>query len=274
MAVWEMNLGQGLAQGHQIGSPQHSLRQEIRAIVRKRIDGALYHCAQPVGGDAFGERVYRHEPAGAELVSVQRLELRVADDRDVAVVVDFAAEGIGVTGVQLALDERVEPCHLHLAGAVADDGRDHPAILSDEPALDIPHRTDDGHFLAPFKPIDCAELAEVVVTVRQQVEQVAHGQHVELRQLLGVTGSDGRQTGHRRIQAQAGSRRAEGWGRLLMAPQRLVAVALRAETGRPAKTAPAAAAPPPRVSKAPAEATPVRERLGSQTPVGIRPGLW
>ena len=164
--VREVDLGQRLRQRQQPGLAPHLFRQEVGCLGRKRLNRAIEHPAQPLHGNPLGQGIDRRQTAGAELVPVQRLELRIADHRHVAVVVDLPAEGIGVPRVQLALDEGIEPRHLHLARAIPHHGGDQAPIFADDAALEIPDGADDRDFFAPLQTVNGAELAEVVITIR------------------------------------------------------------------------------------------------------------
>jgi len=210
LAVREVNLGQRLCQRQQARRAAHLVGQEVNRLLGPGVDGAAHQLEQPVVRQALGQRVDGHEAARVELVAVERLEVGVAHGHHPAVAVHLAAERVGVNRVELLFDERVEPRHLHLAGPVAHDGGDHLAVVPDGPALDAPDRADDGDFFAPLQPVDGLQLAVVVITVGQQVEQIAHSLDAQPGQLLRKAGADAGQARDGCIQAQAGCGRLAG----------------------------------------------------------------
>jgi len=190
MVVGKVDLRNRLGQGHQAVTFAGCRREEVREVLSPCIECQPDHIAQPAHAQPFGERIDRSQSPGAHQGSIQRLKLGAAHDEAASIAFDFAAERVCLSDAQLFFDPGIEPGHLHLAGAVAHAGRDQFPVTADVARFDVPDRTDDGCLLTELEPVYGAKLAVVVVTMWQEVQEIAHGLHAQLGELMGVGRAD------------------------------------------------------------------------------------
>ena len=138
-------------------------------------------------GQAAGQRVDRHDPAGMEQGGVlgDDLELRVVEGQAAAEVFDLAGHDDLAADRQPAFDEASpEPRGVDAARVVFEPG-DRALDPAAEPGLDahIADRClgrDDRAVPLPDEVAELAHLAQVVIAAREMEEQVADGVEVEL----------------------------------------------------------------------------------------------
>ncbi len=201
LAVREMGLRQRSTDGQQPILLPDRRGDNIRNRVGEGVQGISHDAPQPAGVEALSQRIGGDQPRRVDLQAVQSFEFRGSHLQLPAVALHLAAEGIGPTAAQLPLDVGVEPGHEDFPGAVAHSGRHHLAALAQQAGIQVPDRTYEGYLVAIAQPVDRAQHAIVVITAREQVQQVSYRPDANFAQPVGQAGPDGWQAADRRIEA-------------------------------------------------------------------------